>query len=534
MDTHTHSEPTYADHQYVGVCVECHGSVWRNRHVYHYKHSDSTQLMHNKCHQRSLRRDKQQHAYYEHIQQAIHTPADTAQQTTLVLTLTQQSQLYVYVAFLMHRTYKDYALTHYFYTGQPVVPKQTYSIYINKICTAVEQVYNNEQQQIYQTIQNSTGKLNIASDCSWSHHNYHSNAGFYTCMNTDTQQIITTIIKFKPSVIHTSPTKLVYIAGNYDPSLSSQAMEGIAFDELVYSLQQNNILDKIDTWTTDMHTLVSGRLDRMNNITHLLDPSHKYKALRKLLKNNLVSIARDTIPTHRLPRRYTEKYKHIASQTAYYFLHSIHQAKALYTDDMHIKAEYMYRVKCLLLHALYANCPSICVCQSNIQNYTEYIGNIDIHTYDERLNNEWLLANSVASTASTHTITHAQTHTNIQRQQWLDKNDILDAKCIPVYTNIINTLTRPDIIQKFVHKYTTSHIESFHSLIRSIINVRYEYRKRYRYYIMLGVIRHNYQYDTCKYFELIFNKLSIPFTPYTQQVIHHMLDTHTRANTQHS
>jgi hypothetical protein len=285
-----------------------------------------------------------------------------------------------------------------------------------------------------------------------------------------------------------------------------------------------------------MHTTVGGKFtndSRLQHINHILDPPHKYKAIRKLLKSKLIAAAKQILP--RIPKQYREKYNRIAGESAWHFIHSIQQSKHVYPNDTQkLQTEYTYRIKCLLLHTLHRTCPPICVCHKLIDNYTQFTNNIKITEYDSMLNTEF-------DTANTPITAHKDTHTNIQVKMedeqaysndtnnihikhWLDATDPIDAHCIPIYTEIINTLTTEETINSFIHKYTTSSVESFHSLVRSIVNVRHEYRKRFKYYIMLSIIRHNYIYDTCTYLQHIFDKLNMPFTQYMQDVIHNALD----------
>ena len=283
----------FTHHQFIGICVECHDSVWQHHHAYKYKNNDSTQLMHDKCYRRSLRRDKKEKAQKERAQTTVKIAIPLLEQAIPTLTTQQQQRMHVYIAVLLRMTYNQYAIIEYFHGRQPEY-KEKYNIYVDDICTAIQQVYIEQQQQIFNTLRNTNNQIHVASDCCWSHHNYHSSAGFYTCMNTDTQQIIDCIIKYKTSIIHhtKNPNAFTIIRGNYDNTLSAQAMEGIAFDELIDKLQQQHILRKIQTWITDMHTTVGGKFtndNRLQHIKHILDPPHKYKALGKLLKQKLIT-----------------------------------------------------------------------------------------------------------------------------------------------------------------------------------------------------------------------------------------------------
>ena len=189
METFCVSRSTQPNSNYVGVCVGCQHKVWRHRGKHKYKHSDDTQLMHDKCYQRRLRRDKKAKVQQEYIQSAVQTAIPLVEQAIPTLTTQQQQRMHVYIAFLLHVTYNQYTTIEYFH-GRQRACKETHSMYADNICTAIQQVYIEQQQQIFNTLRNSNNHIHVASDCCWSHHNYHSSAGFYTCMNTDTKQII--------------------------------------------------------------------------------------------------------------------------------------------------------------------------------------------------------------------------------------------------------------------------------------------------------------------------------------------------------
>jgi hypothetical protein len=262
---------------------------------------------------------------------------------------------------------------------------------------------------------------------------------------------------------------------------------------------------------------------RLQHITHVYDPGHKSQSIRKALRKQLVEGAYTALGTRRIAKATRAKYKQIASNISHSFAASLKHAKKLYCNNrVALRAEYAVRIQFLEHHTTFRHCPDVCICNKQNHNISYY----NLYNSPSALDSIHSLfvqaqAAHVGAIASGHhpmDIEHAhdvgRPHGMQRPKLFLDGSIVADRGAINAFDMFLESeVLAPAVLEDFVHKYTTSPVESFHAVMRKFAPSRIEYWKHYDSLLHFCLLHHNHKNKFKSYLFKVYQSLNLPVPP---------------------